>query len=670
MLRFFAKFQRSRNLVLLAFSLVLLVGLVIFYIPNGRLDPSQTLHAASSDDDTVIAKVGSQEITLKQYRLQLLQMAQSFGRGNSIPIGMLKQFGADKMVLDQLISSHLTLDQASKLGLTGTDREVSDQIKNMFTDENGKWIGSEEYQRRLRYQGVDVGEFEQDQRDAISSRKFRDYFSSSADQVSDREIEDRYKKDNTKVELVYATVDVDKIRQKFKPTEEELKAFYESHKADFKTTEPTRQVEYIFIASDDVAKIVPVTDEELRKEYENRKQYEYRASVIQLKVLAPQDSATVKSKIDELALKVRGTESAKPEDFATVAKGNSQHPSAAQGGDLGWIKKEPNKKNDFRQRIYTSSLQLNDIEGPFLEGGSWYLLKVTEQREVPFEQMRDTMKATVSNNKAYTKTSELANLAYEKATEYKSLRKAAEEIAKQLNISADTMLKSTPYFKKGDSLKLGNSTDSSNVPAFEDAVATLKKGEIGDKVGIPGGQAVPQLTDLIENGQQLTFDQAHNQVENKLRSEKEPTLAQAKAQEIVNKAKNVEEFKQLVKAADLEVKTDTNFNSYSFSGPGGSLAGNQARTALTNLKEDEVFKTPIKNGLSYLIFAATKRTEADLSKLPAQRDILRQSITSERKMAAFEAFVKSTRKLYEQQGRIKIYQDRIDKFFASASAQQ
>ena len=675
MLRFFAKFQRSRKLILGAFCLLLLIGLVAFYIPNSPLDPSGRFNTSADDDDTVIAKVGSQEITLKEYRGRMMQMASAIGRGNSIPLASLRQFGMDKQVLDQLISSRIAIEQAASLNLIGTDREIAEIIKRQFTDESGKFIGADEYKRRLRLQGIDVGEFERERRDEITSTKLHN-FVVSADQVSDREVEEKYKKDNTKVEIVYATVDLDKVRAKYSPSEEDLKAYYEAHKNDFKATEPTRKVDYLFISTDDVSKIVPVTEEELRKEYEDRKQYEYRASIIKLKVLTPDDDSIVKDKIFDLSRRVRATTpGTKPEDFATLAKGNSQDPSASKGGDIGWIKKEPNKKNDWRQRLYTSTMKVGDIEGPFQDGNSWYLMKVTEQREIPFEQMRATVKATLSNNKAFLKASELADTAYEKATEFNDLRKAAEEIAKVLKVSPESLLKSTPYFKKGDPLPdLGKGSGRASNPAFETAVGTLKKGEIGVKVSIPGGQAVPQLVDVIENGQQLTFEQARNQAEEKVRSEKEPTLALAKAQELVNRANNATEFQQLAKAEGFDIKTDTNFNNYSFpnmsSGGAGAAASNQAQTALLTIKEGEVYKTPIKSGASYLIFAATKRTEADLSKLPSQRESIRKSIVSDRQAAGYEAYIKATRKLYEQQNKIKIYQDKIDKFFVSAAQPQ
>lgn len=56
MLRFFSKFQRSRNFILLLFCLILLVGLIVFYIPSRNIVDNPNL-AASTDDKTIVAKV-------------------------------------------------------------------------------------------------------------------------------------------------------------------------------------------------------------------------------------------------------------------------------------------------------------------------------------------------------------------------------------------------------------------------------------------------------------------------------------------------------------------------------------------------------------------------------------------------------------------------------------
>lgn len=671
MLRFFAKLERSRNLVLLAFCALLLIGLIAFYIPSTSIMPGNTT-ASSAEDNTVVAKVGSREITLKQYRGTLAALAASFRQGNSLQLPMLKAMGMDKQALDQLIANNIVLDQGESLDLTGTDREVGDVVKRNFVDAEGRFIGKDEYIRRLRLQGGDVGEFERRTRDDLTLRKIRSYLT-SAEQISDRELEEKYKKDQTSVELVYGLLDLDKVRKVYQPAESDLQAYYDAHKDEFKAGEATRKVDYIFIPTDEVQKTINVSDAELQTQYESNKQKEFRASIIRLDVLTNADEQTVRTQIEDLARRAKPNQQGQAEDFAALAKGNSQDPSKAQGGDIGWIKKDPNRTSNWRQRPYTVGLKVGNIDGPFRDGRNWYLMKITEERDVPFADMRATLLATARNNKAFVEASKLADEAYEKATEAKDLRKGAEAVAAKLKTTPAALLKSTPYFKNGDPLPgLGKGSGWASNPAFEDATATLKEGDISDKVQIPGGYAIPQATDVLDSGTQLTFEQARNQVEDKVRKEREPDLAKRRAQELVNQAKSAADLERLMKAEGLEIRSDSNFTSYQWPGmaAGGVQAQNQARTAMLTLKEGEVYKTPVKVGAAYLIFGATKRTDADLSRLPAEREGIRQSLMNDRQTIAYDAFVKAARKRYEDEGKIKIYQDRIDRFFAAAAAPQ
>src|SRR5262249_37342960 len=131
MLRYFAKLERSRNILLLGFCALLLIGLISFYIPNSQLGGGMSFNR-SSEDNTVIAKVRSQEIPLKEYKSALAAMLSSFGRGNSVPLSIAKSIGYDKQALDQLISNRLVIDEGRELNLTGTNREVNDMIKRNF----------------------------------------------------------------------------------------------------------------------------------------------------------------------------------------------------------------------------------------------------------------------------------------------------------------------------------------------------------------------------------------------------------------------------------------------------------------------------------------------------------------------------------------------------------
>lgn len=659
MLRFFSKFQRSSKVVLIVFGAVLLLSLVLFYVPNQQL-PNNPMGAGNANDNTVIAKVGGEEITLKEFRAQLLSTAQMYAQGRGVDSRLVRAMKLDQQVLDRLIDERLMLSEADKFKFIGTDQEVSEAIVRSFTDpDTGKWIGKDEYLRRLRLNGQDPEEYERTVRNSFAASKMRTYLASGV-QVADKDVETNYKNDNTKVEVIYATIDKDKIKDKPKPTEQEMQAYYDGHKDEFKATEPVRKVEYVFIPTDKV--VVDVTDEALKAEYEDKKQKEPRVSIIKLNVATPSDDPTVQKKINELKTRLQGAPGGQPEDFAALAKGNSQDSSAGQGGDIGWITKNPNNAKDWRQKAFT--LGLGSIEGPFKEGNSWYLMKVTEERDIPFERMKPTLVAGAKNRRAYAKASELAEKAYELFTENKDLRKTAETIASEMKVKAEDLMRTTPYFKKGDTLpEIGSN------PTFEKHVEELKKNDIADKIGIPNGIAVPRLIDVIDGGVQLTFDQSRNQVETKLQREKDLNIVQQKANEYLTKAKTAGELKALLVKDGIEVKTDANnltgvpFSSFQMT--------QQIRTAVMSTKENEVAKAPIKAGAgSYIVFAATKRTEADMSKFADQKSSIRARLEGERGNLVYDAYVKASRKRYEDAGKLWIDKKKIDEVIDSLNPNQ
>ncbi len=661
MLRLFSKFQRSSKVVLLVFCFVLLISMLFFFLPNASM-PASTGTGNTDDGNEVIAKVGSYDITLKEYRTQLLNVAQTYAQGRGVDPRMIRGMKLDQQTLDRLIDDRLMQSEAERFGFIGTDQEINDAVHQQFVDpDTGRFVGKEEYLRRLRLNGQDPEDFERTIRTSFVSGKMRAYLASGV-QVADKEIEDEYKANNTKVEVIYATIDKDKIKEadKAKPTQQETQAYYDAHKDEFKATEPVRKVEYIFIPTDKVT--VSITDEQLKAEYEKNKQKEPRVSIIKLNVATPADDETIRKKIGELKARAQGSSAVQPEDFAALARGNSQDASAAKGGDIGFVKKDPNHPNDWKQKAH--GLSVGAMDGPFKEGNSWYLMKITEERDIPFAEMKPTLVAGAQNRGKYSKASEIADKVYELFTENKDLRKTAETIAAEMKVAPEDLIRTTPHFKKGDTLpEIGSN------PTFEKHVEELKKGEIGDKIGIPNGIAVPRLIDVIEGGVQLTFEQARNQIETKLQREKDVNAVQQKAAGYLAKAKTAEELKALLKADGIEAKSDAN----NLAGiPFSSLQiTQQIRTAVLATKENEVVKAPIKTGAgTYLIFAATKRTEADMSKFAEQKRSIRMQLEGERGSLVYDAYVKAARKRYEDAKKIWIDQARINKFIDSINANQ
>lgn len=67
------------------------------------------------------------------------------------------------------------------------------------------------------------------------------------------------------------------------------------------------------------------------------------------------------------------------DDFAVLAKSNSDDPvSAIDGGDLGWVN-EGQMVPEFEQKMLTA--QLNEVTAPFKSNFGWHILQVTDIRQ-------------------------------------------------------------------------------------------------------------------------------------------------------------------------------------------------------------------------------------------------------------------------------------------------
>ena len=118
MLKQLGRLKQTRNIVILLFAILLAVSFVFFYAAPGRsvskLDPTRNTE--------VVAKVGSDPITVADVARIRENYAQMFGGRVS-----LAQLGGNKRFLEGLISKHVISQEAERLGLAASDREVTRQ---------------------------------------------------------------------------------------------------------------------------------------------------------------------------------------------------------------------------------------------------------------------------------------------------------------------------------------------------------------------------------------------------------------------------------------------------------------------------------------------------------------------------------------------------------------
>jgi peptidyl-prolyl cis-trans isomerase SurA len=146
-----------------------------------------------------------------------------------------------------------------------------------------------------------------------------------------------------------------KVRSRMKASDEDLRAYYQAHPEEFEGEEEVH-VRHIFLPLPEGA-----SDAEVAK---------------------------VEARGDRVVERLK-----RGEPFEKVAREVSKAPTAADGGDLGWIKRHTIQKS-LEDAAF--ALQPGQISGLVRAGPGFHVLEVTERRREggkPFEQAKDDIRA-------------------------------------------------------------------------------------------------------------------------------------------------------------------------------------------------------------------------------------------------------------------------------------
>src|SRR5688572_8662614 len=444
MLKQLGRLERTRNIVILGFAILMAVSLVFFYAPGrsaSNIDPTENTEA--------VAKVGSDTISVAELARMRENIMQAYGRQMN-----LGAFGGSRYFLDGLIKKRVIVQEAERLGLGASDAELRERLLKQFTDASGQFVGYDRYKESITARYGDIETFENEMRDAIAQEKLRAFVTASVN-VSDDEVREEYKRRNTAFDVNYVSISADKLAEKIQPSDDELRSYFESHKAEYRYTEPQRKVRYLFIDTDKAGSKINISDEDLKKEFENIKpefkDAGFKIQQIVLKVARKDLDAQVEQKAKDLIAKLTaGTGKATEEAFAEAAKGNSEDPATARNGGFlaAPFKDTPNKPHGLYSRAVTMGVgDVSDI--PIRFGGNWYILRRGESIPKTFEQAKPELIVSARNQRGYSAAFEIAKRAKSRLQETKDPQKVAQEFAAQANMTPADMVRETAYVKPG-----------------------------------------------------------------------------------------------------------------------------------------------------------------------------------------------------------------------------
>lgn len=613
------RMRRHRSWLKWSLALVVLT-FVIFYIPDFL-----TQSGTGAGGAETIATVQGTPISVSQfqrrYTAQLSAYRQAYGQ--SISEQLLRQLGIEQQILQQLVDEEAMVAEARRQGLQATDAEVRARILAVPAfQENGTFIGEQRYRELLSFQNppLTTREFEDQMRRAILVEKLRQTATAWIS-VADAEVDDEYRRRNEKVKLDVVPVTAEAFRSQVSASEQDLQAAFDKDKEKYRIGEK-RAIRYALVSVDGVRQRVTVPEAELEAFYaQNKAQYttpgQVRASHILLQTEG-KDDAAVKARAEGLLARARAGE-----DFAALAKANSEDQGSAQnGGDLDYFGRG-RMVPEFEQAAF--ALKPGEISELVKSQFGYHIIKVADVRPESVRSLAD-VRAEIEDQLKW-------KLAQEQTErDARSLQAAVktpaelEQRAKERGLAYTE----TPLFARDEPVgTLGPA------PELASRIFQLKDGDVTEPLRIATGWVLATLAGK-KDAYIPQLAEVRDKVTEDVVREKAAALAKARAGEIAAQLRSASDFAAAVKKAGLEVKTsELVARGAALPEVGVSPAIDTAAFALPLGGISDAIATPTGSA----IVRVAEKQLVTAEELASGRDALRDELANGRRDKFFSAFM-------------------------------
>jgi peptidyl-prolyl cis-trans isomerase D len=399
---------------------------VVFVFWGIDFKNTQRTYAAQVDGERISIEAVQSAWQRRQSDLQRML------RGE-LPPDMVKSQQA--MVLDQFVEERLLKQRAERFGYRVTDQELARRVMErpeFLVD--GKF-SKDRYNALLAASGLTEIGWEAQLHDALLIDQLRNAVIESAFVVP-YELDRSYAIERQEREIDYALIAAADFAGSTTITDEQVKKWYDENQQSYMLPE-TVNLQYVELTRAQAESAIEVTEPALKEYYEQVKerfttQEERHGRHILIQVGDGMDDAAAQKKAEELTAKAKAGA-----DFAQLAKENSKDAgSAQQGGDLGLATRDV-FVGPFGDALF--SMSAGEIRGPVKSEFGYHVIKLEQIQPghvKTFEEAHAELEADYRKERAqnifYDQSQKLADLAFAALTELDS-------VAKQMNLQVRTV---------------------------------------------------------------------------------------------------------------------------------------------------------------------------------------------------------------------------------------
>ena len=638
MIKFLQSGNKAAKYILAGFLLILAGSMVTYLIPGFMGDT--TVNEAG-----VVATVGSHEIR----REDVAREVQRQTGGRPVPdfyVTMLRQ-----QALNSLIQQAELVYESDRMGLKVSDQEFRDELQYGIYRQaffpNGKWIGAEKYKQMLTQGGGTVEKFERDARLDMQMRKLFNVITAGAT-VPESAVEQAYKEQNTKVKFQYAVLTIADISKTIKPTDTELKAYFDANLARYANAIPEkRQIKYFVLNEKDVAAKVTVDPAAVQRAYSaNQEAYRVpeRAKVRHILIETPKpgpDGKVDQKAIDEARTKAQDVlkQVKATGDWAGLAKKYSGDPgSKEKGGELDWIGRGQTVAEFDKVAFSQNKGQISD---PVQSSFGFHIIQTEDKEDAhlkPLAEVKASIEDSLKQDKIKTEMNRLANESQDLARK-QGLDKAAAKYGAQV-------VESNPV-GHGDALP-GIGVQ----PVVMDMIfATADKA--GAQVATtPFSTVVFEVTKVLP-ARAPALDEVRERVATDFKNQRANDILRRKTMEMSDRAHAEHDLAKAAKEFGAKFNTSELVSRTQPVPDIGNMAG-PASVAFT-MKPGEI-SAPVNVGGGEAVLELVEKkepatTDADYAK---EKDQLRERLVSEKRQELIGLFMNNVSTRLEKEGKVKI----------------
>lgn len=422
-------------------------------------------------------------------------------------------------VLQRLIAQRL-LDQAAKdLGLRVSDEQIKESIRNEPAFQVDGQFNNDRYLALLQQLGFTPSSFRETMRADMSRSQLINALIGSefvlkgeASQLAKLQAQTR--------DIRLLKVDSEPFLGDVKVTDDELKQFYDANPDQFQRPEMV-SLEYVELSAKALADKINVSDADAQAYYDEHKaEYKTVEKRLAAHILITGDDAAAKAKAEAIYKQLQDGA-----DFAALAKQDSKDKlSAEKGGELGWF--EPGVMDpEFDKALF--ALKKGEYSDVVQTSYGFHIIKVLDIQPSVIaafadvkDKILDKLKMDKAVNQFYGLQQKLSDTSYEVPD---TLAEAAKAV--------DATVKSTELFSR----------DSAPAPFNEPAIlkaafsSDVLSGMNSNMLEVGSNDVMVIRLKKHQPAGLMGFDEVKADIEKRLKQQKANELAKAKADELKGK---------------------------------------------------------------------------------------------------------------------------------------